>query len=115
MKAYPPTLMNTIRIIDVNHVFNKTSVEEAIEHHLLEGSRGIIINLEYVKMIDSVGLGALVGFNKQLKLQGVTLVLCGLTANLQKLVTLTKLDHLLTISTDTETALQYLQQTLDDA
>jgi anti-sigma B factor antagonist len=108
MKVMTPTTMSTIRVIELGSLFNKAALAEAIEEQLASGCTAIVVNLENVKMLDSMGLGALVGFSKLLKTQQVGFAVCHLSPTLQKLVTLTKLDRVMTVTPTMEEAIATL-------
>lgn len=73
-----------------------------------EGNRAIVINLGEVDFIDSSGLGAIVTC---LKLMGPSgrLALCGLSAPVNSMFTLTRMDRVFTLCGTEDVALQTLK------
>lgn len=62
-----------------------------------EGKSNLILDLSDVKYADSSGLSALLRANSMCEQNGGIFVLCGLTDNVEKLITITHLDRVLTI------------------
>lgn len=68
-----------------------------INQRIQEGARLIVINLDAVDYIDSVGLGALVGALARLSERGGELAVVCCTPRLHRVFNVTKLTQLLTI------------------
>lgn len=73
-----------------------------------ENCSGLICNLEQVNHIDSSGLGVIVYIYKSLKQADKKFALCGLNTNNRELLNLSKLDKLLVIAENSESAIQIL-------
>jgi anti-anti-sigma factor len=79
-------------MLDVNSV---RELEPLIQTILAEKRRRVIIDCERLRMIDSKGVGALVGFYKRLRKQGGTLHLANVRGQPLQIVGLLKLDRML--------------------
>ena len=66
----------------------------------------IVIDLEGVQLLPSLGLGKLVEFTNKCKAKENRMKLAGLSPNLRRVLTLTRLDRLLELSDSVETAIQ---------
>lgn len=67
------------------------------ESHLQAEIKLILIDLQYVSMIDSFGLGIIVAMHNRLKLSGGKLYLCGLQKQARFLFDISALDRLFDI------------------
>ncbi|MBU2510264.1 STAS domain-containing protein [bacterium] len=84
-----------------------TKLKEHVEQYIEDSSlEGIIINCENVKFIDSSGLGLIVSIYKTLKKMDKKFALTALSGRTLEIFTLTKLDNILTITKDNDTALE---------
>ena len=61
------------------------------------GMQNVILDLSPVKYADSSGLSSLLRANSMFEQAGGIFVLCGLTEHVEKLITITHLDRVLTI------------------
>jgi anti-anti-sigma factor len=61
------------------------------------GAKAVVLNLDKVAFISSVGLGALTAFRKAVTDAGGKVALCGLTTAIHKLITIARLDSLFVI------------------
>ncbi|NLC56327.1 MAG: STAS domain-containing protein [Armatimonadetes bacterium] len=108
--------------VDVSHVENVTVVDlvgeldaftsldlrEAVVRLIEEGARDIIINLERVEFIDSVGLGTLVGCLKRSAEHGGSINLVCANPQIQKVFDITGLSKIFAIYKTREEAIQRL-------
>jgi anti-anti-sigma factor len=62
-----------------------------------DGHHHMVLNLKGVDFLDSFGLAVIISLLKAIKTKGGTLILCGLTESVQRLVELTKMDQVLDI------------------
>lgn len=84
-----------------------TKLKEHVEQYIEDSSvEGIIINCDSVKFIDSSGLGLIVSIFKTLKKMDKKFALTALSDRTMEIFTLTKLDNILTIAKDNESALE---------
>lgn len=87
-----------------------TKLKDHVEQYIEDASlKGIIIDCEKVTFIDSSGLGLIVSIYKTLKKMGKKLALTALSERTMEIFTLTKLDNILTITRDNDTALEILK------
>ncbi len=63
-----------------------------------KGEKNIILDLEKCHYCDSSGLSAILVANRLCKNAGVTFVLCGLNEAVERLITISQLDTVLTIT-----------------
>jgi anti-anti-sigma factor len=69
-----------------------------------KGERNIILDLKKCQYCDSSGLSAILVANRLCKNAGGTFVLCGLNEAVERLITISQLDTVLSITSDTEEA-----------
>lgn len=69
-----------------------------------KGERNIILDLKKCQYCDSSGLSAILVANRLCKNAGGTFVLCGLNEAVERLITISQLDTVLSIAADTEEA-----------
>ena len=67
------------------------ALREKVKGLLAEGKKKILLDLKNVSMIDSSGLGALVGVHSSAKSAGATLRLCNLGSRTNELLQMTRL------------------------
>lgn len=82
-----------------------TPLRQTIRKLADEGSRNVLLNLDGVQQVDSSGLGALTVSLNLLKRNGGTLGLVRVPLRVRELIRLTRLDRLIPIFTDEESAL----------
>ena len=99
---------NVILSIAGNIVLEDTTkLKDYVEQFIEDASvTGVIINCENVKFIDSSGLGLIVSIYKTLKKLDKKFALAALSERTMEIFTLTKLDNILTISKDNDSALK---------
>ena len=73
-----------------------------------KGEKNIILDLKKCQYCDSSGLSAILVANRLCKNAGGTFVLCGLNEAVERLITISQLDTVLSITTDTEAAEQLI-------
>lgn len=71
-----------------------------------EGKNSIILDLSQVNYADSSGLSALLRANSMCEQNGGIFVVCGLTEHVNKLITITHLDRVLTILPTVQEAIE---------
>ncbi|MCS7174413.1 STAS domain-containing protein [Pseudothermotoga sp.] len=71
------------------------------------GKSNIIMDLSDVDYIDSSALGALLGLQRAARLNGGSLVLCGLHDNLKRIFKITSLEGVFKIYSSVEEALKF--------
>ena len=69
-----------------------------------KGERNIILDLKKCQYCDSSGLSAILVANRLCKNAGGTFVLCGLNEAVERLITISQLDTVLSITADTAEA-----------
>lgn len=74
------------------------------------GVNNIVIDLSATKYCDSSGLSAILTANRLCKDTNGRFVLCGLQSNVSKLIQIAQLDKVLSITTDSKTALEVIHQ-----
>jgi len=67
-----------------------------------KGEKNIILDLKKCHYCDSSGLSAILVANRLCKNAGGTFVLCGLNEAVERLITISQLDTVLSITADTE-------------
>ena len=68
-----------------------SSLREKVKGLLAEGKQKIVLDLSNVTMIDSAGLGTLVGVHQSANTKGASLRLCNLGAKFKELLQMTRL------------------------
>ena len=71
----------------------RVQLNEKIQEVVEGGSKNIVLNLNEVGLMDSVGLGMLVALQTSLKRQGIQLVLSNVGKSVEYLLTITKLNR----------------------
>ncbi len=103
-------MKNDFAIISVigNIVMEDTAtLKEYVEKYIEEPEfKGIILDCKKVKFIDSSGLGLIVSIYKTLKNSNRKFALYGFSEKTIEIFVLTKLDTILTITDDVETAMK---------
>ena len=67
------------------------TVNNELHRFISQGKKSVVIDLSGVSLMNSTGLGLLIGGNTTLKNAGGTLVLTGANENIQNLIRITKL------------------------
>jgi len=70
----------------------------------------VVLNFEYVDLIDSSGLGTIISLLTFLQKNQGELLICGLNDNIDELFRLTKLDHLLKIYNHIDDAINEIEK-----
>jgi anti-sigma B factor antagonist len=68
-----------------------TALREAVKGLLAQGKKKIVLNTDKVTVIDSAGLGTLVGLHSSARTQGASLRLCQLGTRFREVLQITKL------------------------
>jgi len=83
---------------------NSTDLYAQLETHLAQHPRRLILDLANVTNMDSSGVATLIQAMQQQRYQDAKLILCNLTARVQGIFQIARLDAIFTIVPDTETA-----------
>lgn len=67
------------------------SLRETVKKLLADGKRKIVLDMSKVSLIDSAGLGTLVGLHQSAKAAGGLIGMCNLNAKLKELLVMTRL------------------------
>ena len=84
----------------------RLELNEVIQKEIGSDREGLILNLEEVPMMDSVGLGMLVAAYTSLTRKGTKMVLLNVGRSVRYLLTITKLDQVFEKYDDEEEALE---------
>lgn len=79
-----------------------------LDEVLIAGYKQVIIDLSKVKIMNSSGLGMLVGGMTKLKTQSAKMIVCNIPQNVQKLLEMTNLDKVFILAADLEEANSFL-------
>lgn len=99
----------TLRVID--HLNAAEAFKPLAEH--VRAAHHIVLDLSAVNFLNSVGLGAIVSLVKDVELNGGKLRLCGALPTVQALFRMVRLENIVPIDADLETALSALRYTHD--
>ncbi len=69
-----------------------------------QGNTRVVVSASQLQHVDSSGLGTLIALHKTLQTAGGRLVLCDVSAKVMPILKLTRLDRVLTIASDADTA-----------
>jgi len=98
-----------VSVVDLSGRFTigegDTVLRQKIRELLENGQRQILLNLEEVPYMDSTGIGELIASYKDVKKKGGTFKLVKVSARVQKLLELTRLDGVLETFRDEKEAL----------
>jgi len=67
------------------------SLRDKVKKLLAEGTRKIVLDMAKVSLIDSAGLGTLVGLHQSAKTAGGAIRMCNLNSRLKELLVMTRL------------------------
>ena len=99
---------NNSTVIQIQSEKLDTHIAPALKSELVlvsgKGEKNIILDLERCQYCDSSGLSAILVANRLCKNAGGTFVLCGLNEAVERLITISQLDTVLSITADTEEA-----------
>ena len=84
---------------------SRESIASGFWTYLHKGKSKFIVNLEKVRMINSVGLSALLEFKRLAEASGGGVVLCNVSGDVRKVMEVTRLDQIFLISDDEDIAL----------
>ena len=76
------------------------SLREKVKALLADGKRKILLDMGNVTLIDSAGLGALVGLHQSVSSRGAALRLCSLGPRIRELLQMTRLLAVFAVSAD---------------
>ena len=79
-----------------------TSLRDAITRAMQQGARHLTVDLDEVTYLDSSGLGTLIGAHKRLVSSGGTLTIRCAQARVLRLLTITGVDRVLTVTSHRE-------------
>jgi anti-sigma B factor antagonist len=86
------------------------SLRNRVKALLADGKRKVVLNMDHVTLIDSAGLGTLVGLHRSAHSCGASLRLCNLGAQLKDLLQITRLLTVFEVSATEADALKALSQ-----
>jgi anti-sigma B factor antagonist len=86
-------------------VSNTRELMLPIKQGIEGGHRRVVLDFERTQAMDSTALGALVQVYKALKAEGGELVLCNVGDAVRRVLTITRLDQILTLCADRSEAL----------
>ena len=86
------------------------SLREKVKGLLAEGKRKLVLDMSNVTLIDSAGLGTLVGVHQSAATRGATLRLCNLGAKFKELLQMTRLLTVFEVSTNEAEAVRSLSK-----
>ena len=90
---------------------NAAPLREAIDRELLSGNyTGLIIDLSGLEMMDSSGIGVIMGRCRLLENSGGHLCVCGAKAQIKKIILLSGLGKLVGITEDIKSAAKLLEK-----
>jgi anti-sigma B factor antagonist len=99
---------NNSTVVKIQSEKLDTHVAPALKSELVlisgKGEKNIILNLENCQYCDSSGLSAILVANRLCKNAGGTFVLCGLNEAVERLITISQLDTVLTITESVDEA-----------
>lgn len=95
-----------ISLVGEVDVANTAQVREAALGLLSGGIKRLIIDLSGTEYMDSAGLGLLIGIQRRLREVGGALGLAGVRAQVKRVFDVTKLNQILAIYGDVETAVK---------
>ena len=84
------------------------SLREKVKGLLADGKRKIVLDMGKVTVVDSAGLGTLVGIHQSVTSRGASLRLCSLGGRLKELLQMTRLLTVFTVSANEADAVQSL-------
>jgi anti-sigma B factor antagonist len=86
------------------------SLRDKVKALLANGSKKLVLNMGGVPMMDSAGLGTLVGLHHSAVSSGASLQLCNLTAMIKELLQITRLITIFDVSATEADAVRALSQ-----
>lgn len=109
-RLYSTTNIKNVWIIRPNgelDMNNAMDFKEDIRNNFVQqGKVNIILDLSQVNYMDSMALGVLISLQRSCRMNGGTLVLCGLESNLRRIFKMTMLDSVFSIRETVEEALK---------
>lgn len=91
--------------LDMNNSFDFKSFVK--DNYINAGKSNLILDLSDVEYMDSSALGVLLGLQRAARLNGGSLVLCGLHDNLKRILKITSLEGVFKIYPTSEEALKF--------
>ena len=88
----------TIRLSEEYDVANAPTITGDVDAAIADGARRVVIDMSSVVFMDSTALGALIEAKKRAEAGGATLELADVPANTERLLRLTALDQVFTIT-----------------
>lgn len=105
---------NNSTVIEILTEKLDTHIAPALKSELVlvsgKGEKNIVLNLKNCHYCDSSGLSAILVANRLCKNAGGTFVLCGLNEAVERLITISQLDTVLTITGTLEEAEKMISQ-----
>ncbi len=96
--------IKVIKIIGQVDMSNYKEFQDSLDRSI-EGTKKVVLDLEELTYLNSMGLGTIVKVYSSLKKQRIELRLCSLRKEINKLFSITKLDSLIKIYKDLEEAM----------
>jgi len=93
----------------------RLELNKAIQEQIDSDRAGLILNLEEVPMMDSVGLGMLIGAYTSFTRKGRKMALLNVGRSIRYLLVITKLEKILEKFDDEDEAVESCKQASDDA
>ena len=101
-------------LIKVNETKLNTQISTSLRNELLEeknkGMTNVLLDVEDCLYCDSSGLSAILAINRFCKDNGGLFVLCGLQPTVEKLISISKLDTVLTITDTVDKAEEFFEK-----
>lgn len=86
------------------------SLREKVKNLLAEGKQKLVLDMSNVTLIDSAGLGTLVGVHQSASTRGASLRLCNLGAKFRELLQMTRLLTVFEVSNNEAEAVRSLSK-----
>jgi anti-sigma B factor antagonist len=86
------------------------SLRDKVKALLGEGKNKLVLDMNHVTLIDSAGLGTLVGVHQSAKTRGASLRLCNLSSLVKDLLQMTRLLTVFDVSANENDAVQALSK-----
>jgi anti-sigma B factor antagonist len=102
----------TVLILDGRVVLGEetNALREKVKSLLAEGKQKLVLDMSNVTLIDSAGLGTLVGLHQSASTRGASLRLCNLGAKFKELLQMTRLLTVFDVSNNEAEAVRALSK-----
>lgn len=102
-----------VRIIGKIDYNTANEFDKSMKDLIKQGNLNILIDMTEIEYFDSIGLGTMVGILATLKKKRGQMVLVNIPNPIERVLSMTKLDTVLTISDDFDSALRELEISSD--